>query len=75
MENKKTALTAQVTDLSSGEHTRYTKIVGAIQYIAVIARPDISFAGAMLARYMSNPYSYLMKCAKRVLRYLAGTKD
>ena len=73
LESKKTELTQAVIDLTGDEHKRYMSIVGALQYIAVVTRPDISFATAMLARYMSNPTNYLMKCAKRVLRYLAGT--
>lgn len=64
-----------MSDLTGEAHTKYMQLVGAIQYIAVVTRPDISFAAAMLARYMSNPTSYLMKCGKRVLRYLSGTKD
>lgn len=51
------------------------QLVGAIPYLAVVTRPDISFASALLARYMPNPTPYLLKCAKRVLRYLSGTRN
>lgn len=75
LESRMTELQADVTDLTGAEHTKYMQLVGAIQYIAVVTRPDISFAAALLARYMSNPTSYLMKCGKRVLRYLSGTRN
>ncbi|XP_070012944.1 secreted RxLR effector protein 161-like [Nicotiana tabacum] len=38
-------------------------------------RPDISFVIRMLGRYQSNPEIDHWKAAKRVLRYLKGTKD
>ena len=38
-------------------------------------RPDISFAVGMLGRYQSNPGLFHWRAAKKVLRYLQGTKD
>ncbi|XP_075074914.1 secreted RxLR effector protein 161-like [Nicotiana tabacum] len=38
-------------------------------------RPNISFAVEMLGRYQSNPGIDHWKAAKKVLRYLKGTKD
>ncbi|KAA0038076.1 Retrovirus-related Pol polyprotein from transposon TNT 1-94 [Cucumis melo var. makuwa] len=38
-------------------------------------RPNISFAVGMLGRYQSNPGMDYWKAAKKVLRYLQGTKD
>jgi hypothetical protein len=49
-------------------------IIGAVQYMAVVTRPDIAFAASALARYMSNPTKHLMRCAIRLLRYLAATR-
>lgn len=43
-------------------------------YAQVCTRPDISFAVGMLGRYQSNPGIDHWKAAKKVLRYLQGTK-
>ena len=44
-------------------------------YAQTCKRPDISFAVGMLGRYQSNPGLDHWKVAKKVLRYLQGTKD
>ena len=44
-------------------------------YLQTCTRPDISFAVGMLGRYQSNPGIDHWKAAKKVLRYLQGTKD
>ena len=44
-------------------------------YAQTCTRPDISFAVGMLGRYQSNPGLDHWKAAKKVLRYLQGTKD
>ena len=44
-------------------------------YAQVCTRPDIAFVVGMLGRYLSNPKSQHWKAAKKVLRYLQGTKD
>ncbi|KAL0286312.1 UNVERIFIED_CONTAM: Retrovirus-related Pol polyprotein from transposon TNT 1-94 [Sesamum angustifolium] len=41
----------------------------------VCTRPDIAFAVGMLGRYQSNPGIEHWKAAKKVMRYLQGTKD
>ena len=44
-------------------------------YAQTCTRPGISFAVGMLGRYQSNPGIDHWKAAKKVLRYLQGTKD
>jgi hypothetical protein len=61
--------------LSKAEHSEYMSIIGSVQYIAVVTRPDIAFAASTLARFMACPTNHLMNCAKRLLRYLNTTKD
>jgi transposase InsO family protein len=61
--------------LCDSDKQRYMQIVGSLQYVATVTRPDISFAASSLARFLSCPTAHLMKCAERVLRYLAGTKS
>ena len=41
----------------------------------LVPRPDISFAVVVLCRYQSNPGLEHWKAAKKVMRYLQGTKD
>jgi chaperone required for assembly of F1-ATPase len=53
----------------------YASAVGSIMYAQVCTRPDIAFAVGMLGRYQSNPGLDHWKAAKKVLRYLQGTKD
>lgn len=74
IQKKLNAMDVDATPLSRKDHSEYMSIVGTIQYIAVVTRPDISFAAASLAKYMSCPTHHLMGCAKRVLRYLSATQ-
>ncbi|RVW93895.1 Retrovirus-related Pol polyprotein from transposon TNT 1-94 [Vitis vinifera] len=46
-----------------------------LMYAQVCKRSDIAFVVAMLGRYLSNHGSQHWKAAKKVLRYLQGTKD
>ena len=53
----------------------YAYAVGSLMYAQVCTRPDIAFAVGMLRRYQSNPGKDHWKAAKKVMRYLQGTKD
>jgi hypothetical protein len=53
----------------------YASTVGSLLYAQVCTRPDIAMAVGMLGRYQSNPGMEHWKSAKRVMRYLQGTKD
>ncbi|XP_057972626.1 secreted RxLR effector protein 161-like [Malania oleifera] len=53
----------------------YASVVGSLMYAQTCTRPDISFAIGMLGRYQSNLGMIHWKAAKKVLRYLQGTKD
>ena len=44
-------------------------------YAQVCTRPDIAFVVNVLGRYLSNPGLPHWQAAKRVMRYLQGTKD
>lgn len=57
------------------EEIPYASAVGSLMYAQTCTRPDISFAVGMLGRYQSNPGFYHWKAAKKVIRYLQGTKD
>ncbi|KAF5788317.1 putative RNA-directed DNA polymerase [Helianthus annuus] len=53
----------------------YASVVGSLMYAQVCTRPDIAYIAGMLGRYQSNPGLDHWKAAKKVLRYLQGTKD
>lgn len=53
----------------------YASVVGSLMYAQVCTRPDIAFAVGILGRYQSNLGMDHWKAAKKVLRYLKGTKD
>ena len=44
-------------------------------YAQVCTRLDIAFAIGMLGRYQSNPGMDHWRAAKKVMRYLKGTRD
>jgi transposase InsO family protein len=53
----------------------YRPIVGALMYAAISTRPDIAYAVNLISRYMENPGRAHYIAAKRILRYLNGTKE
>ncbi|XP_070002322.1 secreted RxLR effector protein 161-like [Nicotiana sylvestris] len=53
----------------------YSSIVGSLMYAQTCKRSNISFAVGILGKYQSNPGIDHWKAAKKVLRYLKGTKD
>ena len=53
----------------------YREAVGSIMYAAITARPDIAFIAGQLAQHCENPGLSHWKSAKRVLKYLAGTRE
>ena len=58
------------------EETRlYQGYVGSYIYLANGTRLDICYAVGQLARHMANPRKQHLQLAKRLLRYLKGTKS
>ena len=53
----------------------YRELVGALTWIAVVSRPDISFVATYLARFNVNPRQTHWKATKHVLHYLKGTAN
>ena len=62
-------------EIESMKNIPYASAVGSLVYLEVCTRPDIGFAVGMLERYQSNPGLDHWKAAKKVMRYLQGTKD
>lgn len=55
--------------------TLYRRLVGALLYLAVNARPDLSLSVGLLGRKVSEPNHMDWCAAKRVLQYLSATED
>nr|KYP54359.1 Retrovirus-related Pol polyprotein from transposon TNT 1-94 [Cajanus cajan] len=53
----------------------YASTVGSLMYAQVCTRPNIAFVVRVLGRCQSNPGVDHWKAAKKVMRYLQGTKD
>jgi hypothetical protein len=53
----------------------FARLLGELQYLANCTRPDIAFAVNRLASYTANPSLQHFAAVKRILRYLAGTKN
>ncbi|XP_048127806.1 secreted RxLR effector protein 161-like [Rhodamnia argentea] len=61
-------------DGSKVDSTLYKQIVGSIMYLTG-TRPDIMHDVSLISRYMEHPTELHMQAAKRIFRYLQGTKS
>ncbi len=61
--------------LSETDHALYRSIVGSLMYVATCTRPDICFAVGELGRFTHRPIQAHLNAAKRILRYLQGTRS
>jgi hypothetical protein len=53
----------------------YQQLIGSLNYLSTRTRPDISYSVSYLASFLQQPTEQSFSLAKRVLRYLKGTKD
>jgi hypothetical protein len=53
----------------------YCALVGSLMYLRVCTRPDISYHVGVLSKFLDNPGREHWDAAKRVLKFLKGTKD
>jgi hypothetical protein len=53
----------------------YREIIGSLMYAAQGTRPDIAFPVTALSQFLQNPGAIHWEEAKRVLRYLKGTRE
>lgn len=54
---------------------KYRQLLGSLMYLSVCTRPDIAFACSQLSQFNTCFNMSHWQSAKRVLRYLAGTKN
>ncbi|XP_062542536.1 uncharacterized protein LOC134210512 [Armigeres subalbatus] len=57
------------------QNVPFRELVGGLQFLAQGTRPDISFAVNAVSQFCSDPGKPHWTAAKRILRYLKGTKD
>jgi len=63
-------------DGSEGNRSNsFARLLGELQFLANSTQPDIAFAVNQLAAYTANPSLQHVTALKRILRYLAGTKN
>ena len=53
----------------------YREAVGALLYLALSTRPDISYAVSQIAKHCQNPDATHWEAVIQILAYLKGTKD
>lgn len=53
----------------------YRESIGALMYLTNSTRPDLAYAVHYLARFLESPQPIHWVQVKRILKYLAGTKD
>lgn len=57
------------------DKSTYQQAVGSIMYLLVGTRPDLAFAGRLLARYAATPTKTSWTAVKHLLRYVSGSQD
>ena len=62
-------------DIADMKNIPYKSLVGSLMHASVSTRPDISYSTNFVAQYLSNPSKKHWSAAKRILRYLKGTRD
>ena len=53
----------------------YMPLVGKLNYLSVVSRPNLSFVVSSLSQVLKNPSHDRWLLAKKILRYLKGTFD
>jgi hypothetical protein len=61
--------------LDSSQHHLYRSIVGMILWTAITTRIDVAYACSILTHHLATPYAHHLTAARKVLRYLATTKN
>ncbi|PLW26727.1 hypothetical protein PCASD_20149 [Puccinia coronata f. sp. avenae] len=63
----------KLSHINSGNN--YRALIGALNYLSVTTRPDITFAVSSLSQFLNEPGSAHWDAGIQVLRYLKGSKD
>jgi hypothetical protein len=65
---------AEQADLRT-DQKGYQTLIGKLMYLAILTRPDISFALGRLSQYLGDPAEFHMSAARHILKYLRSTQD
>ncbi len=57
------------------DNVPYRQVIGSLMYLMITTRPDIAYAIGKLSQRNQNPRAHDWIAAKRVLRYINGTRD
>ena len=70
-------ITAALKDYTANkeEAEGYRSLVGTLQWLVTIIRPDLIYTVGKYRRYSNNPTTEYFNTAKRITKYLAGTTD
>ena len=60
--------------LSAEDSTRYTSVVGALQYLT-LTRPDLAYSVNKVCQFLHSPTKTHWEAVKRILRYVRYTTD
>lgn len=75
----KTPITKDSTDADDTtpfeDPSLYKRLVGSLIYAAIYTRPDITYAVGKVSQHFEQPTKQDWYNAKRILRYLKGTRD
>jgi hypothetical protein len=63
------------TDQDGNRSNGYASLIGSLMYLAVAMRPDLAYTIQRLSSFTANPGLKHWIAVKRVLRYLAGTRN
>ena len=65
---------SSLADIARMKNVPYREAVGALMYVSMGTRPDITFAVSTVAQFLDNPAWVHWEAVKRIFRYLKGTK-
>ena len=68
-------LQARTDDEPKADATSYQQMIGSLMYLVTGTRPDLAYTVTHLSQYNANPSVAHLQAAKRVLRYVKGTRD
>jgi hypothetical protein len=68
-------LRSGTSDERTDDITLYQQIIGSLMYTVTGTRPDLAYSVTHLSQFSSAPTSTHLQAAKRVLRFLKGTRD